>query len=356
MSNHLWAVDIQAASSAGLVERERVSPIAPRDLPTAVVSPIASESQAALSWRWDLDGDGLSWNIGAAITFAIEIGLEHLFIDVVSVDQSLPDHELIAAVADFTALFGSLRVLAAYDEVERRGSRDFLRVMRRPWIALEISHMRRSRQPVHYVAHVSDQGAAESFGFRHMAERIWSTSFANSILYVLVGHNDMHRTDELRFIVPEYFDVLSNIVHLLTRTDSLLLAALLAQTADGSIDWRVNGDINIRDCRFDRLELMRTDGSPGFWSNWNILLDGTHVGVWSEKDYVRDGGSRRKLAPVTMLEDVLRAKLGVAIARRSPGMETARYKSRVADVELDRLEIVDLTDRCDTRRNRRQGS
>jgi hypothetical protein len=146
----------------------------PSMLPTSVVRlPVGDPSAVAvLSWRWDvLDGTRSSRNASLAIAQAARMGVRHLFMDVVSIDQGLRGAELMRAVVEFSALYSRIPVLAAYDQVGL-GKQGWTRIMRRPWILREARAFRANPNPIVYVGHVREQGADESLGFRHMLQRI----------------------------------------------------------------------------------------------------------------------------------------------------------------------------------------
>lgn len=347
------AVDVRAAfaklRTPGTSNTEINRPISLAELPVTgeLLVTRAARNQAVLSWRWDV---GLqteaSRNVSAALAHAFDTGIEHLFIDRVSVDQTLNSSSLIQAVSDFTKLFSQIRVIAAYDSTApHEDYRHFLRVLRRPWIARELRVMRFNSHKLQYVGHIAEQGAETSFGFAHMLQRIWSTSFANSILYVLTGYCGMHDVAELSLIMPEQRVLLSAAADNMMRNDVLITGAILAQLSTD--DPRVNGDINIRDAPLHNYAFRQIEGSVGFWSNWEILLDGKRVGTWSEKDYTRDGNTRRKLAPDENAHEVLAAFLNVDI----PAWDLARDKemsSHQLEKNLERIEVFDLSNRFAT--------
>jgi hypothetical protein len=330
--------------SSGAQTKSRVVRVA--DLPATeeIVPNATAHGQAVLSWRWDLDQrDGTSRNTSAAIAHAIDIGVEYLFIDKVSVDQSLRGRDLIEAVAAFSQLFGSIPTIAAYDTALAPDDyRHFLRTLRRPWIAKELLAMRYNPHKITYVGHVKDQGTDKDFGFRHMINRIWSTSFANSILYVLTGFCDMHDVSELPLIMPEHEPLLSAASNNMTREDALMTAAILSQTSTD--DDRVNGDINIRDLNYQAYKFAQTEDSSGFWQNWNVLLNGEVVARWSEKDYTRDGMPRRKLSTSINAGEIFANELGVDVTPLSTG-RPHESASGSADKRIEAIEVYDLSGR-----------
>ncbi|PVH79536.1 hypothetical protein DL98DRAFT_532790 [Cadophora sp. DSE1049] len=101
-----------------------------------IQSPVEDPSTVAVvSWRWDgTDRMVGSRNVFCAIHQARKMGIEYLFIDVVSIDQRLSGDELISQGVDFSKLHRTVQIIAAYDEfgvtVERTISR--------PWIFSEV--------------------------------------------------------------------------------------------------------------------------------------------------------------------------------------------------------------------------
>lgn len=311
----LPAVDIRALSARiGTIDTSIACLRAMRisELPvTGPIVPVAgSSSQAVLSWRWDVnDRDGISRNLAAAVLHAIRTDVQHLFIDKVSIDQKLSGIALMDVVGSFSRLFGSIPTFAAHDIWPTPDDdRHFLRTLRRPWIAMEILRMRGNECGIDYVGHLSDQGVATEFGFVHMVNRIWSTSFANSLLYVLTGFSSMHDMDELPLLLVDESAWLSEATCRMARPDALLAAAIVAQMKFD--DDRVNGDLDIRDQPFEAFRFERIDDSLGFWCNWHVKLGDQVAATWSEKNYTRDGMHRRKLTPAVDVRQTICRHIG----------------------------------------------
>jgi hypothetical protein len=339
-------LEARAASNLSLIPPIRVA-----ELPVVKNLRASGDesNQAVLSWRWDVDSmHGTSRNVTAALAYAFTAGIEHLFMDAVSIDQTLSGLDLIRAVADFTALFGYVPVIAAYDSAAPLVDpelRHFLRVVRRPWIAREVRAMRYNPHKLRYVGYIAGQGADANFGFAHMLEAIWSTSFANSILYVLTGYCDMYDVSELQLIMPEYHVVLAAAAKGMSRNDVFITAAILSQLSTD--DSRINGDIDIRRTALDNYTFSEVAGSAGYWSNWEIVLNGRVVGLWSEKDYTRDGTHRRKLSAVRNAHELLAAYLNVGIASDETVREEPMSPTQLENYPED-IEIIDLSSRFTT--------
>jgi hypothetical protein len=126
------------------------------------------------------------------------MGIRHLFIDFISIDQKLRGDDLLKQVVAFSTLFKTVPVIAAYD----KSGDDFRKTMRRPWILSEARSFRGNPNRIVYVSHC-DQGAKRDpsfattytgnallgefslFEFGDMLERIWKSSFTQTILSVL---------------------------------------------------------------------------------------------------------------------------------------------------------------------------
>ena len=332
----------QLRETQGAWKPALIKPVRIADLPVVknVMVSGHAKNQAALSWRWDVDPkDGSSRNVAGALTYARDTGLDHLFIDVVSVDQALAGLDLARTVAEFTRLFARIPAITAYDTaISVADNRHFLRVLRRPWIAREVREMRYSPHRIRYVSHIAGQGGEDHFGFSHMVDRIWNSSFANSFLYVLTGKCDMYDISELQFIMPEYYAVLAAASQEMPRNDALLTAAILSQL---SADDRVNGDIDIREKLFENDNFAQSAASPGYWENWQILLDGTPLGLWSEKDYTRDGDPKRKLSSVPDAYRLLAIHFNVETLG-----DAAVGQKLPSSGPLNNLENIEIIDYC----------
>jgi hypothetical protein len=173
-----------------------------------------------------------------------------------------------------------------------------------------------------------------------MMKRVWTTTFANSMLYVLTGYCDMHDASELALIMPEYAPILTAAADCMTRNDALLTAAILSQVSG---DPRVNGDINLRKVKLEKYVVMPAEASAGFWQNWDITLDGQRVAIWSEKDHTRDGDPRRKLTVENDAVFLISAcfNLESAIANAPPMPKTSVERLE----KVPNVAIIDLSSR-----------
>ncbi|KAF1952264.1 hypothetical protein CC80DRAFT_357054, partial [Byssothecium circinans] len=181
-----------------------------------------------------------SRNIFSAILVAKEKGFRYLFIDVVSIDQHLTGGALLKRVIEFSTLYRTIPVIAAYDQI----CADFKATVRRPWISSELQAYRRNPTRIIYASHSDDQGAfrgrtwfvggphgsLNDFAFPLVAERVWTTNFATTLIMVLRGWITMGSPLDLRYIMPAYAPALTAAYDKMSQNDYLLAAAILAQT------------------------------------------------------------------------------------------------------------------------------
>lgn len=88
---------------------------------------------AVLSWRWGTNDNQPSKNVLAVIRYAKQKDIKFLFLDVIATEQTVDSNQMIAQVLDFSRLYKTIPVIAAYDSND-----DFTKTMRRPWIAHEV--------------------------------------------------------------------------------------------------------------------------------------------------------------------------------------------------------------------------
>jgi hypothetical protein len=236
------------------------------------------------------------------------MGVRYLLIDLVSVDQQLRGDALMRAVVEFSDLYGRIPVIAAYDQVGV-GTTEWTRIMRRPWILREARAFLSNKNRIVYVGHVPGQGTHESLGFRHMLERIWSSSFTHSILHVLCGQVGMHTPSDLRFIMPEHAKLLSVAYEQMSRNDFLLTAAILAQVPVE--DLRLNEEIDLGEVDFHRYTCSSAPGGS-YDSNQDLHLDGKKVATWMSHYNLYMGHHRRKLEVTPNAEQIVHRALGLS--------------------------------------------
>ncbi|KAJ8115855.1 hypothetical protein OPT61_g2585 [Boeremia exigua] len=253
---------------------------------------------AVLSWRWDTDeGSHPSRNLWNALCLAKELGFRYLFVDVISVDQSLTGTDLLNEVFAFTELYKTIPVIVAYDRYDT----DILLTMRRPWITNEILALRENPTRVIYAGH-NDQGVVHGpapfhpnwvdilphklrgTAFAYMVNRIWRSGLCPSIIQLLTGENSMHTISDLKFLMPEHSEMLSTACDTMSRNDYLLTAAILGQvgwdrtpledTPESGFGWHFFQNQVFE--RYTVVEVVCTEK----WTLLDFVLNGVRVARW----------------------------------------------------------------------------
>ncbi len=249
-----------------------------------------------------------------------------------SIDQTLEGEALIQSVANLAALYSSIPVIAAYDEKDTPA---WLKTMRRPWISFDVGAYKSNPTRVTYVGHVEGQGTAEKFGFEHMLDRVWRSSYTNSILMVLSNQVSMGNTRDFRYMIPDYASTLTLCHFSMRRADYLLSAAILAQTNETDI--RLNGDLEFIDQHFD-LYSFSNASYAGYHDSRDIILSGQKIAIWYRG---MDGRSneRRKLSAELGAEETILSSIGEA---KSPRTQAAPRKSTTSaspQIEIKRADF-----------------
>ncbi|RYN28358.1 hypothetical protein AA0112_g7481 [Alternaria arborescens] len=318
-------------------------------LPTQIVKiPFENPDQiAVVSWRWDGDlrikG---SWNVASIVNVAKRRGIRYLFIDIISIDQTLPIDDLIEQVVAFSTLYTKITVLAAYDKTGDDWTHMKSTVLR-PWILNEIRLFRQNSGKIIYVGHarqgckqineVRAEGIAvrlTAYGVSHwdpyfklLLEIIWRTSFIESIIGVLLEDVGMSSILDFKYIIHAYSHILSVAYEQMERNDYLLTTAILCHT-HGKNDLIENGftikrDIEkLRYCRYSFTAV--SDVPSGSWRYYKIFLDGTKVALWrAHRDDVLHS---QKLDKLSSTDRVIFAALGLTASEYNDfvGTEEAR--------------------------------
>ena len=305
----LRAVDVAAIGKNDFTWSQGLPHVFVDELPTCNVQfPLEDPSQVAvLSWRWDTTPEvKVSRNVAFALQQAQRMGKRHLFMDRVSIDQTLPIDELLRAVMNLAALYETLPTIATYDEI---GVDKWLYTMRRPWILREVRAFRTNPTKITYVGYLPKQGTDDTFGFTHMLEHIWTSTFTHSILMVLCGQVGMTTISDLRLIMGEHVDVLSAAYEQMPRNDYLLTAAILAQA--GIADTRVNGDLDPIQLPYERYTFTPSEGGE-YDSNMDVLLDGQKVAIWYDHYNLYHDDHRKKLDVEPDAERIIFVSLGLS--------------------------------------------
>jgi hypothetical protein len=323
--------------------------------------PLEDLSQVAvLSWRWDVDEQtGVSRNVAGAIRQAREIGVRHLFMDLVSIDQNLRGDELLKHVVAFSALYECLPVIAAYD----RDGANFRMTMRRPWILREARAFRANPNRVIYVGHNGqgthrDQfhegiyagnnllGELSKFAFGDMLERIWRSSFTHTILGVLCDEIGMYSVSDFRFILPEHARILTAAHGQMSRNDYLLTAAILSHVY--ATDSKVNSSSDISPVKFGRYTRSAAPGGT-YDSNEDIFLDGSKVATWLHHYNLATSNHHCRLEVMPNAERTIFAALGLSEAEyqeyalREEQRRLSLLLPQDDGAPLPRLEVVSMT-------------
>jgi hypothetical protein len=274
-------------------------------LPTASIDIEAQNivEIAVLSWRWDVDRDThSSRNAYIACQEARRQGVRYLLLDKVTVNQDQADEKMLMERLAFAQLYREITVIAAYDDAnpgfaeltaEVHGVRvalghPFSRLMRRPWIFHEVALYRSNPTKVTYVGYIRGLGCDKERGFLDLAPRMWSATLTQTILYTLAGIVSMHHVEDFRFIMPQYFDLLSAAHSRMSSNDYLLTAALLAGHANSS-DGRVNNDQSIEQIPFDQYRVgpgYTPDDLPktqDYYTRYDIYLCDRKVAEWQTR-------------------------------------------------------------------------
>jgi len=295
----LYAVDIsQLSPDKSSWENVRLG-IDLDSLPRVLVSAPAThvKDAAILSWRWDREHFlGKSRNVALALLHARESGLSYLFLDYVSVEQSLSKTALLQKVLQFGQLYAKIPVIAAYDE-DGKNSVQFHNDLRRPWILHEL---RKSSTNPTSITHVGFRSASlprRQSSFENEIYLIRKSGFAHVIYDLLEETVRMTSIEDLALILPEFEIVFSSAFTAMSRTDYLLSAFLLTayyqpgQQVDKEgtqvgYGLRINYHETCfeKDGFFDRYTLGPS-GSTGRSFEWehNILLDGKPVAILRTK-------------------------------------------------------------------------
>ncbi|KAL8876478.1 MAG: hypothetical protein Q9198_005333 [Flavoplaca austrocitrina] len=231
------AIDIGSISST-----DYKTGVLVKDLPIRTVQfPVDDLSKTAvLSWRWDLDDEQRSRNLATAIVYAQSVGINFVFADIVSIDQSLNPIDLIQQVITFSVLYKTIPVLAAYDQ---KGSA-LGRIMYRPWIFSELRSFAQNPTKVTYVGH-NRQGSyvpwsafclvlgrparsrSSATYFERQIQECWQTDYVISALHVLNGRTNIAQVFDFKIILPAFAEAFTR-AEKLSRNDYLLTVVLLA--------------------------------------------------------------------------------------------------------------------------------
>lgn len=238
---------------------------------------------AVVSWRWDTEPDEISRNLLSALILAKHEYIAYLFIDTISIDQTLPKDKLIKEVAAFSQLYSQLPVIVAYDKDD---GDDFERVMYRPWLLTELRAIRKNPHPVTYVGHMATKGT-QAYGFTYQFERVWKHSFMATIMAILTGEMHMTDTSDFRFILHPLSDIIQAAHAQMSQLDYLLTVAMLYLPFLSEVPQITD---SIQFLKYERYQFRLADTYFGSWSarsiqghgwpQYGIFLDGMRVADW----------------------------------------------------------------------------
>jgi hypothetical protein len=256
-------------------------------LPTQIVQiPFDDPDQVAVvSWRWDgdLQTKG-SRNVASVVNVAKQRGIRYLFIDIISIDQTLPIDDLIEQVVAFSTLYTKITILATYDMYGED---------RRHQNSGTIIYVGHARQGCTELGGIVDDGlqvrlaasrvSVKDSYFGYLLDIIWRTSFIESIIGVLLEDVGMSSILDFKYIIHAYSHILSVAYEQMERNDYLLTTAILCHT-HGEHDLAEKGvqtKRNIEKLRYCRYRFTPVSSvSSGVWEYYKISLDGTTVALW----------------------------------------------------------------------------
>ncbi len=294
----LWAVDVQMLGEEHIswkAIRQGADPLlAPRI--RVALKDTAPESVAILSWRWDRDlYDGRSRNVALALQHAWRTGKKWLFLDIVSVDQSLSPEHLVKEVASLAELFLTYPVFVTGDRADVKKNEWGL-AFRRPWMLYESRTYVRNQNDISYLGIEQPKtSAGASPLFSEELNKIKRTGFSLYIFYVLHGYIRMGNPYDFKYILRPFFSVFEHLERALIGDDYLLSIFLICamheetQTVDRGGKAVDNGyRINFHDLGLDRNSFQRFSlgdyESSGFYENMRtIMFDGRPVAEWRSK-------------------------------------------------------------------------
>ncbi|KAG9186746.1 hypothetical protein G6011_09854 [Alternaria panax] len=314
----------------GVIAKHGVRPY----LPTQMVKiPFDNANEVAVvSWRWDGDTHFQgSRNIASVIHCAKQRGIRYLFIDIISIDQTLPTSDLIEQIAAFSALYTKITVLAAYD-TEGPGSIAPLKfTVLRPWILNEMRLFRQNPGRIVYVGYRNQGTKARGFDasqsiiagwneknkrpyFVTLLERIWQSSFIDSVIGVLLGDVGMSFVSDFKYIIHAYSHICSVAYERMEEDDYLLTIAILCRIHSDvgmptGLDTFSRGLQNIYYSRYSFTKLPEKSG--GTWTYYEISLDGTPVALWNDNHYHYEDNDFYELIALGDSERVIFAALGL---------------------------------------------
>jgi hypothetical protein len=321
--------------------------IRPDECPTRIVDdPFSRVHDAAVvSWRWDRHPEsGRSRNLALALRLAQEAGIDLVFVDLVSIDQTLPKDRLLRAVVSLANLFASIPVIAAYDE-ETATMREWSSVLRRPWILSEIKAYCQNPTSVTYVGYRHGPTQRRDLSFANEVSVLRSEGYADTIFEVLCGRVRMTDSADFAEILAEFHEAVAACHKAFARPDYLFAVFLLTAAyerrqvvvRDGAhLDYGFR--LNVDNPQLDEIGLERFRLGP-YMSNVamyesarSVLLDGSEIAVWRSK--MTSSYDRNWIDVLPHAEDAILDAAGLSLEARVDYRGTSEL--RTAFLRLDR--------------------
>lgn len=228
----LRAVDVTAAAGLlGWASLERGVHV--QSLPTRPIElSTGTDEVAVASWRWDIDADGHSRNVAVMLRHALDTGIDALLVDAVTIDQTLPTHQLVAHVAEFAELYGRLPVLCAYDHAQSPADLGY--TVKRPWILSECRIFSQHANRVTYLGWRTDHTVGERLTFANHLHLARQRGYADAILAIARGDVGMSDVADFALILWPLNEHLSHAHAVLTQADYLVFTFLAAARLERS--------------------------------------------------------------------------------------------------------------------------
>ena len=282
-------------------------------LPTCIINfPLEDTSKiAVLSWRWD----GLpaqhpfhgSKNIFVAIRQAKKLGIEFLFIDVISIDQMLQGDALLREIVSFSSLYQTIPVIAAYD----MPNVPLFKTSRRPWIASELCLCRNNPTRLIYVTWGMQRLRSHLIGEKDL-DAVFETFFKDMCNYgftftingLLHGDFQMTSISDLKYIIPSLAPILAAAYEKMDRNDYLLSAAILCKIGEPNCFGMIYPNA-IRCMSFQRYKLR------GNQLVAELLLDNKLIAVYKQEEKWLNPSPWESLIPVVDAKSTIISALGL---------------------------------------------
>ncbi|KAL1595149.1 hypothetical protein SLS60_009837 [Paraconiothyrium brasiliense] len=274
---------------------------------------------AVLSWRWDVSPGSVSRNLFAAVLYARQAGIQYLFIDTVSIDQSLDKQNLIDEVSAFSQLYATLPAIRAYDKAGEHISS----TARRPWVFHEQQLIKQSPYRPISVRQFSKINILRAGPDN--AIRQWENTYFLSALLVLHGTIPMTDIADFRFLMPAIAQLLSRF-HQEMCTNDYLLTVVLLSALNNPNPIQAPRSTNIHDLHYERYQFLPTRRKH----EYSVRLDGKKIAQWGKSSI----GKARELRFVKGARGVVLKLLGI-----DEGMFKRTRKKRLTTVNVSSGEL-----------------